>query len=127
MLSIEEIRALGLPIENIDDKVCLYINAALDWLEQNTTLYFDKDDVDSVKSLPSGANLFIISFIEIMSQNSIVASESIAGMSQSFNIKNKDILVSDLASTLLSEYYSNVKSAMYVDKWSTNYECKVEN
>ena len=124
MLTLEEIRTIGLPIENIDEKICLYVNASLDWLSQNTTLDFDKDDVDSVKNLPSGAKLFIVSFLETMQQNPAITSESIAGMSQNFSIRLKGDLLSELATAFLSEYYSCVKTIPNIDKW--NREWKVE-
>lgn len=124
MLTLEEIRTLGLPIENIDEKICLYVNASLDWLRENTTLNFDKDDVDSVKNLPSGAKLFIVSFLETMEQNPAITSESIAGMSQNFSIRLKGDLLSELATAFLSEYYSCVKTIPNIDKW--NREWKVE-
>lgn len=128
MLTPEVIMQLDLPLESVGSKECLYINTAFDWLLSNTTLNFDKNNIESVKALPSSAKAFLFSFVEIMSQSSIVTSESIAGMSQSFNTRDKGSLLRELAVTLLGDYYKSVKFAPCTDRWrATLDECEVED
>lgn len=83
----------GIPI-NDDAKSLLHAESALDWLRDNTTLEISQSDLSN---LPAGAKLFITKYGEIMSTNAMVASESIGGMSQSFNTANKSNLIYDLA------------------------------
>lgn len=128
MLTPEQIEEIGLPIEPIDSRACLFINAALDWLLENTTLDFNKEDIESIKALPAGAKLFIVSFVDVMKQSSAVTSESIAGMSQSFSTKDKASLLYELATSLLGKYFSCVKFVPCTDKWRANYnESKVDD
>lgn len=90
----------GIPIGDSATSL-LYAEAALDWLKENTTLEINQTDLSS---LPAGAKLFITKYGEIMSTNAMVTSESIGGMSQSFNTANKSGLIYDLAYDLLGQY-----------------------
>ncbi len=78
-------------------------NAALEWLSKNTTLTVDFNDVAALEALPFAAKLFISKFDEIISAPSVVASESIEGLSQSFNQTNKGALLWQAAEELLSD------------------------
>lgn len=99
MIRKEEFDLLGIKVHNE-----LTGNAALEWLAENTTLDIDFDDYEKVKKLPFAAQLFISKFDEIMSKNSLVASESIEGLSQSFNQTDRSALLWDCAEQLLSAH-----------------------
>lgn len=117
-MTIEELYSLNLPFDNPTKETCLYVEAGLDWLKQNTNLNFDKNDVESINALPSGAKLFLFKFPEIMSTDTTIASESIGGMSQSFRETNKNNLLMDLASELLSDYLkSSFNFISAVKRW----------
>ena len=79
-------------------------NAALEYIANNTTLTIDLNDVETVKALPFSARLFIQKYEEVSSASSIVASESIEGLSQSFKTSDKKALIDDLANTYLDEW-----------------------
>ena len=79
-------------------------NAALEWLLQNTSLEIDLNDIETVKNLPFSAKVFISKFDEITSSSSVVASESIEGLSQSFNNTDRGELLWQIAEQLLSAY-----------------------
>ena len=103
-MTLEDLNSLNLPLINPNNETCLYVESALDWLERNTTLVFDKTDINSITSLPAGAKLFIVKFIDVMNVNTAVTSESIGGMSQSFSAANKNSLLMDLANDLIGGY-----------------------
>lgn len=92
----------------------IYVQAGYDWLEQNTTLIFDRNDPES---LPNCAKLFIIKFVEIMQRPEGVSQESLEGLSISYagqagsQTMSADILLRNLANTLLSQY---IKTAVKV-------------
>ena len=79
-------------------------NAALEWISENTTLPVDLGDVTTLEKLPFAAKLFIGKYDEIISASSVVASESIEGLSQSFNTGDKSSLLWQTAEQLLSGY-----------------------
>lgn len=77
----------------------IIMQAGIEWLHENTTI-----DFKEVDDLPSCAKLFLIKFGEIHNMQSGVSSESIEGLSQSFNTGNKTALIWDLAENLLGNY-----------------------
>lgn len=85
-----------------DTTSLLYAESALDWLIDNTKLQIDKSDITT---LPAGAKLFVTKYGEIMSTNAMVTSESIGGMSQSFDTSARDSKIYDLAYDLLGSKY----------------------
>ena len=117
-MTVEELTALNLPI-NSTVKTSLYVGAAIDWIIANTTLVIDKENLQtSVAALPDGAKLFICRYYEIMSSDNTVASESIGGMSQTFNSNSKTSLLYELAKELIGEYLKGqVRSVPNVSKW----------
>lgn len=118
-MTVDELNSLNLPFHNPTNETCLYVESALDWLEQNTTLEFDKTDIQSVKNLPSGAKLFLLKFNDVMTVNTTVTSESLGGMSQSFSTSSKNNLLMDLANDLLGSYLkSSFTFIPAVRKWS---------
>ncbi len=76
------------------------VEAALEWLAENTTL-----DTSDPAKLPAAARLFVSEFVEIMKRGVGVTSESMAGMQQSFRDKGGNSgLFFDLAQSLLGAY-----------------------
>ena len=91
----------NLPLDTNDSETALMVEVALDWVEQNTTLEFDREN-----ELPPNVKLFTIKFCDLMSQNAGVASESLGGMSQSFTTSSgMASLLHDLAAQLFGSAY----------------------
>lgn len=96
--------AAGIPIRD-DVTEALRAEAALDWMQEHTTLRIDKADAAAIATLPATAKLFVIRFGEIMRRKAGVTSQSIEGMSQSFDAsEDTAALIWAQASTLLSGY-----------------------
>lgn len=95
-MTTEQFKSIGLDIDE------LMGNAAIEWLQDNTTI-----DTSDITMLSASAKLFIRKFAEINGLNSGVSSESIEGMSQSYNQSKKEDMIWDLANSLLS---GNLKS-----------------
>lgn len=94
-------------------------NAALEWLKKNTTIEINMDDVETVKAMPFSAKLFVSKFSEIMGASSTVSSQSIEGLSQSFNQANKGDLIWQIADELLSDYLAGrVRFVAATRKWN---------
>ncbi len=103
---------------DIDD--VLSANCGVEWLNDNTTIEIDFEDSETLQNMPNVAKLFIIKFTEFNSTqvNSLVTSESIVGMSQSFRTDSVNTFVWDLANQLLSKYLkSNLKVFVNKGKW----------
>ena len=117
-MTLEELKALNLPIEETPTNA-LYVGAAADWINANTTLVIEKDNLqESIKTLPDGAKIFICRYIDIMSIDGTVTSESIGGMSQTFSTASKASLLYQLASELIGQYMrGQVRSVPNVSKW----------
>ena len=112
MLTAEQIANLNLGI-GTDNKTVLAVNAAMDWLKENTTL-----DVTYVENLPACVQLFIIKFTEISAMQSGVQSESIEGLSLSFSSGNTNDLLWDAAYQLLGGYVkSPIKYVTAKNRW----------
>lgn len=93
-------------------------NAALEWLSENTTLTIDLDEATTLETLPFAAKLFISKYDEIVSVSSVVASESIEGLSQSFSQTDKSDLLWQIANQLLSGYLkSRIKFFAAKSRW----------
>lgn len=118
-MTVEELKALNLPIE-ADETTVLYVGAAIDWINSNTTLVINRDDLKaSVEALPDGAKLFICRYYDVMSTDGNVTSESIGGMSQAFGTSTKTAQLWQLAGELLGAYLKGqVKSIPHVSKWA---------
>lgn len=97
-----EFAAAGIPVPENDAIAALRAEAALDWMALNTTLKIDKADAESIKALPASAKLFVIKFGETMRLKGGVASQSIEGLSQSFDTNaSNGALIWSLAQSLL--------------------------
>ena len=99
MITKEQFKAQDIVVSND-----LTGNAALEWLAKNTTLTVNLNDVTTLEKLPFAAKLFISKYDEIVSAPSVVTSESIEGLSQSFNQTAKSELLWQAAEELLSDY-----------------------
>ena len=116
-MTLEELQQLELPIK-ANSKTLLYINSALEWLEEHTTIEFDKDSIESVQALPASAKLFLVKATEFLTRNDDVTSESIAGMSKSYGGKSADTLLLNSAKQLLRKYLKpNVKYHPCKKRW----------
>ena len=99
MITLEQFEECEIPVSDL-----LTGNAALEYIAKNTTLSVDLNDVETVRALPFSAKLFISKYEEIVSTSSVVASESIEGLSQSFKTGDKSAMLYDLLNTYLSDY-----------------------
>lgn len=107
------IKRFSLPLEEADE---LYASSAVEWLKDNTIL-----EVDELEELPANVSLFIVKYVELMRSNGNIASESMAGMSQSF-VTNKDSIASlwGYANALLRKYLkSQARFVPATRKWDS--------
>lgn len=106
------ISRLSLPLDSTEE---LAVSSAIAWLKENTTL-----DTGNPEELPSEARLFIVKYCELLSADGGVTSESIAGMSQSFDSKTMIQKIWEYANALLSPYLkSQVRFKSAVKKWES--------
>lgn len=103
----EQVEKLKLGISPIDDKVILTISGGINWINKNTLLVVNIDDESSITN---EVKLFLTYYFDIMSIRPGVSSESISGLSQSFNSSNKNDLLLQYAETIFGE--DNLKSQM---------------
>lgn len=85
MISADNLTAAGIPVASDDAIAALHAEAALDWMTENTTLQIDKADAASIAALPASAKLFVVKFSETMQRRAGVTSQSIEGLSMSFD------------------------------------------
>ena len=85
-----------------DPKVVLLVEAAMVWIESHTNFIFGAE-----QPVPANVRLFILKFCEVMECTPGVASESIAGISQSFFEGGNGQVLKEYAAELLSEWYKN--------------------
>lgn len=113
----EHIEALELGISPIDNRTILIIETGLDWVRSNTTIVFDKNSIDELKALPPCVRLFLVKYFDIQTMPVGVASESISGMSQSFET-DKKALIWDTAEEVLGDYLkSRVRFVTAKKRW----------
>lgn len=102
-----------------DDRSQLTMMAALEWIAENTTLEVDASDPEAYSSLPACAKLFVQKFGELMNQKAGVSSQSIEGLSLSFDTANRTALIWELANSLLGRYMrSQVTVTPAKRKWN---------
>ena len=104
MINAEKLTAAGIPVSADNATAILYAEAALDWMLANTTLTFDKDDSATIAALPACAKLFAVKYGEAVGTREGVASQSIEGLSMSFNATDKSSVITQLANALLGAY-----------------------
>lgn len=103
-MTIEQISLLKLGIEPVDDRTALMVESGLEWIKANTTLEFDANNDDDLKALPSAVRLFLVKFYDVNSLSAGIASESIGGLSQSFDSSDKSAMLWQFAEELLHPY-----------------------
>lgn len=111
-MTVDELSALDLPLDVTDGTTALTVESGLDWIARNTTF-----EIDLSKPLPANVKLFLVKFTETMLQNGTVASESIAGMSQSFSTEGAGFLLRQYASELLGDYYKSAAFTPAKRRW----------
>ncbi len=89
---------LNLPLDVENAENALMIESAVLWIEKNTTFRFD-----TAEEIPANVKLFIVKYADRMRRDG-VTSESIAGMSQSFESGGFSAYLRNLADELLSDY-----------------------
>ena len=104
-MTAAELIAAGIPLTGDDALAVLNAEAALDWMKEHTTLDFDKADKESVAALPACAKLFVVKYSEVLKRTAGMTSQSIEGLSMSFDASG-DVSTSiwALANTLLQGY-----------------------
>lgn len=114
MITLEQFKELEIAVSNV-----LTGNAALEFISENTSLTVDFENIETIKALPFSAKLFISKYDEVISTSSVVASESIEGLSQSFNTGDKSSMIWDLANSLLGGYIkSRVRFVSAKSRWA---------
>ena len=85
--------------------------AAIEWLEQHTTIKVDLSNPEVYSTLPARAQLFVQKFTEIMQRTAGMTSQSIEGLSMSFNSGDVNASINQLAYSLLK---SDMKSQVRI-------------
>ena len=117
-MTSEKVAKLELGIFPIDTRTVLTIETGIDWVLKHTTLEFDKENEDDLKALPPCVKLFLLDFCDIQDLGIGVASESIEGLSQSFN-GDKDTLLWQSAERLLDGYLKpRIRFVSAQKKWN---------
>lgn len=115
----EQVKSLKLGISPIDDRAILLIESGFEWINRNTSLTIDYDDSEALSKLPANVRLFIVKYFDIMAMTGGVTSESIEGLSQSFDTTNKSDLIWQFAEELLGEHITSQFSFVSAKKrWS---------
>jgi len=114
----EQVELLKLGIAPINDRTCLLVESALQWVLDNTTLKFDMNSDTDLKALQSNVRLFVVKYFDVMAMTGGVTSESIEGLSQSFDTSNKSDLIWQFAEELLGKWLvSCVRFVTATPKW----------
>lgn len=117
-MTIEQVKALNLAIQPIDEKTCLRVESAFAWVLENTTLEFDVTDIEKLKALPAQVRLFVSDYCELMSISVGVSSENIEGLSQSFKAESKKAQIWELAENYLDKWLvSPVRFVAATSRW----------
>lgn len=105
----EQVEKLDLGIGPIDSRVILLVESAFHWINDNTDLNVNYDENQVLEKLSPNIKLFIIKYFDLMTMSAGVSSESIGGLSHSFDTTNKSDLLWQYATELLG---NNLKSQM---------------
>jgi TusA-related sulfurtransferase len=117
MISAAALISAGIPLSGTDGTDILKATAALEWIRDNTTLEVDLEDPASIEKLPATAKLFVSKYVEVLSLKEGVSSQSIEGLSMSFNTADKSAMLWQLASTLLGKYLRQVRFTPAKRRW----------
>lgn len=99
----EQVEKLNLGVDPSDAQTTIMVESAMQWINSNTNYAIDYNNDEALSSLNANVKLFIIKYIEIMGMNSMISSESLGGMSQSFNMNNKSDLLWQYAYELFGD------------------------
>ncbi len=117
-MTAEQLESLELDIP-INARSKIIIESAFEWLKENTILEFDTQTGKGVSELPACVKLFIIKFYDVQMLSTGVTSESIEGLSQSFDTTDKNTLIWQIAESLLYPYLkSRVRFVSASKKWN---------
>lgn len=100
MITTENLKSLKLGIQPINDELCLLVESAINWINDNTTISVDKNNLEA---LQANARLFIIKYVDIMKLPVGISSESVSGLSQSFDTGNKEDMLLSFAYSLFGD------------------------
>ena len=118
MMTTEQIESLGLDIP-INARSKLIIESGLEWVKKNTTLEFDINSGERVDTLPPSVKLFIVKFFDVQMLSVGVTSESIQGLSQSYDTSDKNALIWQIAEELLYPYLkSRIRFVTAKKRWN---------
>lgn len=106
----KQVENLKLGIEPIDARTILLVESAFNWINDNTTLVIDYNDDQALTKLTPNVKLFVVKYVDIMTLSTGVASESIEGLSQSYDTSSKSNLLWQYASELLGNYMKSQMS-----------------
>lgn len=119
MISKENVEKLGLAIKPVDERVTIIVTAAYEWVQKNTTLKFDIENIEELNALPAMVKLFVIRFFDLNMLSAGVQSESIEGLSQTFTNKSLDTLIWEAANELLSGYLTyGIRFVQAENRWA---------
>ena len=117
-MTAEQVKILNLGIAPIGQREVIIVESALEWIKDNTTLEFDMNNDEDLKALKSCVKLFVIKFFDIQMLSAGVASESIEGLSQSFDNGDKSAMIWQFAEEFLSPYLkSRVRFVTAQKRW----------
>lgn len=117
-MTAEQVELLRLGIAPVDDRAILIVESGLEWVQENTTLRFDMENDDDLKALPSCVRLFITKFFDVQMLGTGVSSESIEGLSQSFDTSDKSAMIWQYAEELLYSYLkSRIRFVTAENRW----------
>lgn len=121
-MTAEDIKNAGIPLINPDDTELLMAQSAIEYIKANTTLEVDADNLESIKALPASAKLFVVKYTELMRAESGISSESLGGMSQSFDTSGRDKQLFTLLNSLLGSYAkSQLRFKAASRRWENGY------
>lgn len=119
MISAADFIAAGIPVAVNDSMSALRATAALEWMQENTTLKISLESPETVTALPACAKIFVCKYSEILAAKSGVTSQSIEGLSMSFDTTDKATLIWQTARMLLCGYLKSQVSVVPARKrWS---------
>lgn len=105
----EQVEKLSLGIAPVDERVILFVESAFHWINDNTTLDIAYNDDQALTQLAPNVKLFVLKYFDLMSLGAGISSESIEGLSQSYDTSNKSDLLWQYAYELFGD---KIKSQM---------------
>ena len=99
----EQVEKLNLGIAPINAHAVLMVESAFHWINDNTALNINYNNSEALSELTPNIKLFVIKYFDLMSMTAGVTSESLGGMSQSFDGSNKSDLLWQYACELLGD------------------------